>query len=651
MKSKKFTKEARALFAEGRALRSYETLGAHPVCENGEQGYRFALWAPHAKRVQVTGTFCGCDWSLGAYPMHCEQGSGIWYLFISGAKSGDYYKYVIETDEGELLYKADPYAFFSEVPPGTASRLAPHADYPWRDGAWLQKRKKSAWRAAPLNIYEVHLGSWKRHEDGSHYSYRELAETLVPYVSEMGYTHIEMMPVMEHPYDGSWGYQITGYYAPSSRYGAPEDFKYLIDCCHKKGLGVILDWVPGHFCRDEHGLGCFDGEKLYEKDEHAQWGTYRFDFERGEVRSFLISNALYWMEEFHADALRVDGVTSMLYLNFGVDDPSQKIFNEKGTEENLAAIDFIHQMNKSLGCEYPEVLLMAEESTAWPLVTYPPEDGGLGYHLKWDMGWMNDTLNYMRTDFPYKESNHSLLTFSIMYAFNENFILPLSHDEVVHGKASLIGRMPGDYWRQFAGLRILAMYQMCHPGGKLNFMGNEIGQFIEWRYQEGIEWFLLEFEAHEKHRQFVKALNLLYQTEKAMWQRSYTWDGFQWLDADNGKQAVISFIRRGEKPADDLIVVLNFRPDAYGEFSVGVPRKGTYVELFNSDHPDFGGSGGINPKPIESAAEPMHGMEHSVTICLPPVGGVILKRVPQPRKQTGKPKKIEKSKRTARKAK
>ncbi len=612
-------------FAEGTWLRAYEVMGAHRAVKNGEAGYTFTVWAPGVKSVRVMGVFSG--WDPEKHFMECTGSSGVWSTFIPGVHEGDTYKYVIETAEGELIYKADPYAFFAQRPPETASRVFDLDGIKWTDSRWMNQRRKQNHRERPLNIYEVHLGSWRRHEDGSMLSYKELAETLVPYAVEMGYTHIEIMPIMEHPFDGSWGYQITGYYAPTSRYGDPRDFASFVNAAHKAGLGVILDWAPAHFCRDAHGLGEFTGEKLYESGSHPQWGTYKFDVGRGEVRSFLISNAMFWVDKYHADGIRVDGVTSMLYLNFGIDDPELKKFNENGTEEDYQSIELVRSVNRSIGKYYPDVMMMAEESTAWPLVTYPPEDGGLGFHFKWDMGWMHDTLNYMKTDFPFRPGNHKLLTFSMMYAFNENFILALSHDEVVHGKASLIGRMPGDYWRQFAGMRVLKLYQMTHPGAKLAFMGGEFAQFIEWRYYEGLEWFLLDYEAHKKHLEYTKALNALYKAEPAMWLKGFSWDGFEWLDADNAQQSNIAFIRHGKRPIDDLIVFINFVPETNDEYRIGVPVKGVYKEIFNSDSIEFGGSGRVNSGYIASDKIPAHGKKQSVSVKIPPIGGLILRRV------------------------
>ncbi len=619
------TKDERYLFAEGSWQQAYARFGAHRDKVNGEDGYAFAVWAPGAKSVRVTGEFCG--WDPEKYVMLPTGTEGVWHLFVSGAKPGDIYKYVVETQSGELLYKADPYAFWAQQPPETASRLWDLDQYKWHDARWMKQRGKQDHMTRPLNIYEVHLGSWRRNEDGSYYSYEQLADTLIPYAVDMGYTHLELLPVMEHPFDGSWGYQITGYYAPTSRYGTPGEFMAFVDRCHQAGLGVILDWVPGHFCRDAHGLATFAGEKLYEKEDHAQWGTYKFDFGRGEVRSFILSNAMFWLKEYHADGIRMDGVTSMLYLNFGVDDPALKKFNEKGTEEDLEAVEFVRKINTSVGQVCPDVMMIAEESTAWPLVTYPPEDGGLGFHYKWDMGWMHDTLHYMQADFPFRPGAHHLLTFSMMYCFNENFVLALSHDEVVHGKCSLIGRMPGDYWRQFAGLRVLALYQAAHPGAKHNFMGSEIAQFIEWRYYEGLEWFLLDYETHRKHQAFIRALNHFYQDQRALWQQSYTWDGFQWIDADNKDQSMLIFLRKAKRPIDDLVVLLNFVPEVYDEFRVGVPRKGVYKEVFNSDDEAYGGSGRLNEGLLEAEEVPWHGQPCSVVVKTPPIGGTILKRV------------------------
>ena len=636
------------LMAAGTWYRSYDKMGAHPTCENGVSGYRFAVWAPGVRSVHVVGDFNG--WDTLANPLSPLPTGGVWCGFVPGVGEGELYKFVLETMSGELLYKADPYAFAAELVPGTASVTAADPTYVWGDEEWLAHRSQNGHMHEPLNIYEVHLGSWKRHGDepqgepredgtwpgpmdefpaqrGAYYSYDDMAAELVPYVKEMGYSHVELLPVMEHPFDGSWGYQVTGYYAPTSRFGSPEGFMRLVDAFHQAGIGVILDWVPGGFCADAHGLAMFNGGMLYEREIHPNWGTHKFDFARGEVRSFLVSNALFWLERFHADGIRMDGVSSMLYLNFGIDNPAEKRLNEKGTEEDLDASAFIRQVNIAVGDYFPGTMMMAEESTAWPLVTYPPEDGGLGFHYKWDMGWMNDTLSYMQTDFPWRPGAHGKLTFSLMYAFNENFICPLSHDEVVHGKCSLITRQPGDQWRQFAGLRTLAFYQMTHPGAKLSFMGNEIGQFIEWRYYESIQWFLSkEYEPHAKHQHFIAALNKLYLEQPALWREAYEWQGFEWLSADDAEHSIISFVRRGNE-GEELVVVINFDVNFRPSWRVPVPREGDYVELFNSDAEEFGGSGQLNVGTIQSRPEDCDGRPDSVIVNVPPLGGMILRRI------------------------
>ena len=633
------TKDDLYMMGEGRWYRSYEKLGSHPATTLGVEGYNFAVWAPDAKSVRVIGEFN--DWSQEGIYLEPTKTGGIWRGFIEGVQEGQLYKYLIETPNGDLLYKADPYAFSAECPPGTASRTADIEGYEWTDGAYLKKRAKRTMLKEPLNIFEVHLGSWKRHDDGlagngdpdsddhsgSYLSYDELSVELVDYVKQMGYSHIEVLPVMEHPFDGSWGYQVTGYYAPTSRYGTPKQLKHFIDACHEANIGVILDWVPGGFCRDEHGLVHFNGGKLYEKEEHPNWGTFKFDLGRPEVRTFLISNLLYWISEYHADGMRMDGVTSMLYLNFGIDDPRLKKFNEKGTEEDFVSIEFVRECNDTVGKYYPDVMMIAEESTAWPLVTYPPSDGGLGFHFKWDMGWMNDTLHYIQTDFPWRPGNHKLLTFSAMYQFNENFVLPLSHDEVVHGKCSLITRQPGDYWREFAGMRTLAFYQMTHCGGKLNFMGNEIAQFIEWRYYEGIQYFLAEqYESHANQQRFVATLNRFYNEHPALWQNAYTEEGFEWIDPDDAEQSVISFVRKGDDPKDDLVIVINFDVNPHEDFQLGLPREGYWVEAFNSDSSEFGGSGVTNEGVrFASEEEPWNNRDQSIELRLPPLAGLILR--------------------------
>ncbi|MGI6231010.1 MAG: 1,4-alpha-glucan branching protein GlgB [Tractidigestivibacter sp.] len=645
------------LMAKGEWRLSYNKMGAHrAVNDNGEDGYHFAVWAPDVRSVRVVGEFN--NWNEDANYLNPTSSGGVWEGFIPNVPTGSLYKFVIETNDGKFLYKADPYGFYAEQAPGTASRTIEQSTYKWDDGAWMKKRAATDKLKCPLNIFEVHLGSWKRHGDepqgdprpdgtypgpgdpfpaqrGTFYTYDDLAVELVDYVKEMGYSHIEVMPVMEHPFDGSWGYQVTGYYAPTSRYGNPDQFRHFIDACHQAGIGVILDWVPGGFCADEQGLSTFNGTMLYEKEVHPNWGTHKFDFSRGEVRSFLVSNLLYWIDEFHADGIRMDGVTSMLYLNFGVDDPSQKKFNSRGTEEDDSSIAFIRECNTVVGKQHPDVMMIAEESTAWPLVTYPPEDGGLGFNFKWDMGWMNDTLHYMQTDFPFRPGNHRLITFSTMYQFNENFVLPLSHDEVVNGKCSLITRMPGDWWRQFAGMRALAFYQMTHAGGKLNFMGNEIAQFIEWRYYEGIQYFLTEeYETHRNQQKFIAALNKFYNEHPALWQRSYESDGFEWIDADNAEQSIVSFVRKGDDPADDLVILINFDVNAHEDFRLGMPEPGVYEELFNSDAEVYGGSGVLNTGKYATEKVGWNGCAQSIVIRVPPLAGAVFKKtaeLPKPK--------------------
>lgn len=636
------------MFSAGIWQRAWEKMGAHRDVQDGREGWLFRVWAPHVASVHVVGDFN--EWNPWATPLSRAAQSDIWEGFVPGLETGELYKFVIETKNGELLWKADPFGFFAETSPGTASKLWDLSGYTWKDATWLKKRDERNLMASPLNIYEVHLGSWKRHgnepqgeprEDGTYpgpgdpfpaqrgtyYTYEELSSELVAYVKKMGYTHIELMPLMEHPFDGSWGYQATGYYAATSRYGTPQQLMHFIDACHKAGIGVILDWVPGGFCANAEGLATFNGEMLFEHEIHPNWGTHKFDFSRPEVRSFLVSNALFWIEVFHADGIRMDGVSSMLYLNFGVDNPADKKFNKYGTEEDLDASAFIRQVNCAVGREFPGVMMIAEESTAWPLVTYPAEDGGLGFHFKWDMGWMNDTLHYMQCDFPWRAGNHTLLTFSIMYAFSENFVLPLSHDEVVNGKCSLIGRMPGDDWRRFAGMRTLMFYQMTHPGAKLSFMGNEIAQQIEWRYYESIEWFLAEqFKTHGNQLRFIEELNHFYTRMRALWTHSFDESGFEWIDADNSQQSIVSFVRHADKPADDLLVLINFDPASYETFKVGVPREGDWELVFSTDEVEFGGSGYTKVEMASSKPDPWNGRDDSIEIAVPGLAGLVYKR-------------------------
>lgn len=624
------------LFEKGKHFATYKFLGAHSCTFKGDEGIKFSVWVPEVKKVSLVGNFCGWDEGI---EMRKADKTDIWTVFVAGLGSGEMYKYKIETENGDTFYKADPYAFYSEMRPKTASYTWNMGGYLWNDDRWMKKRKGKNVFEMPLNIYEVHAGSWKMHRNAEgkerFYTYKELADELIPYVLDMGYTHIELLPIMEHPLDDSWGYQITGFYSATSRYGTPQELKYFIDKCHQNGIGVILDWVPGHFCRDEQGLSRFNGKKLYEKEEHPNWGTYKFDYGKGAVRSFLISNALFWIKEYHADGLRVDGVSSMIYLNFGVNEEKNKRYNELGGEENREAVSFLKELSQVIVAQCPGVITIAEESSAWPMVTAPTEKGGLGFHYKWNMGWMNDTLEYFMHDFPSREQAHDLLTFSMMYAFSENFVLPLSHDEVVHGKRSLIGRMPGDYWRKFANMRLMCMYQMCHSGAKLSFMGNEIAQFIEWRFYEGIEWFLTEYESHGRYRDFVRAMNHVYLNQPSLWEKEHGWDGFSWVDANNSRQGIIIFQRMGKDERDSLTVILNMQTETYRNFRIGVDRKGRYEEIINSDDIVFGGSGKTNPKLRLAEPVPMHGKPFSISVTVPPVGGVIFKRRTKKRK-TGK---------------
>ena len=619
------TEEKLYLFNQGQYFHSYRIFGAHPV----EGGVRFTVWCPEVKSVGVIGSFN--DW-MPQY-LTPRGSTGVYSGIIPEAKPGDLYKYRITTAAGETFDKADPYAFWAEVRPGTASRIARLDGYTWHDGRYQAIRRNTK-SPRPMNIYEVHLGSWKQQEhpedpDYPFLSYRQLADELIPYAKDMGYTHLELLPVMEHPFDGSWGYQVTGFFAPTSRYGGPQDFMYFVDQAHQHGLGVILDWVPGHFCRDAHGLGRFNGKMLFEGADHPEWGTYKFDFTRSEVRSFLISSALYWLGCYHADGIRVDGVTSMLYLNFGLPDWAEKTYNDQGGEENTAAVEFLRQLNDAVHTFAPGAITVAEESSAWPHVTGDTASGGLGFDYKWDMGWMNDTLEYCKTDFPFRSYHHNKLTFSMAYGFSERFILPLSHDEVVHGKLSLMGRMPGDYWRKFAGLRLLALYQITHPGGKLSFMSTEYGPFIEWREYESLEWFLLDYPTHQMHQNYVKQLNRLYQNTPALWQDDHSWEGFHWLDADDSAQSILLFRRTGREKTKAVTVLLNFQPEVYSDFRIGVPYPGQYQELLSSDATAFGGSGKGNPDILKAEPVPCHGEKWSVRVTVPPIGGILLLKLPR----------------------
>lgn len=614
-------------FHQGTSTKAYEYLGAHFCEKDGEQGVMFSVWAPHAVSVSVVG--CFNDWNDNANFMQRSEDSEVFTLFIKGVKQYDAYKYCIVDNKGEKHFKADPYAFHSETRPGNASKVYDISGFKWTDSAFINKRSKTNIMNQPINIYEVHLGSWKQHENGDYYDYVKLGKELSDYCVKMGYTHIELMPVLEHPFDGSWGYQVTGYYAPTSRYGTPKDFMKFVDICHSKGIGVIMDWVPAHFPRDAHGLRQFDGAPLYEyedprKGEMKEWGTCVFDFGKNEVISFLMSNAAYWINEYHIDGLRVDAVSSMLYLDYGRKD-GEWVPNIYGKNENLEAIEFFKLLNKMILTEFPNVMMIAEESTAWPSVTKPGEDGGLAFNFKWNMGWMNDMLSYMSLDPYFRKDNHNKLTFSFFYAFSENFILPISHDEVVHGKCSLIGKMPGLYHDKFKNLRAFYAYMMAHPGKKLIFMGQEFAQFIEWNFEQQLDWLLLDYEMHKKMQDYVKTLNKIYLEKPALWENDYNWDGFSWISSDDNEQSVIAF-RRIDNKKKEVITVCNFVPVERESYKIGVPEKGTYSVILNTDEKKFGGEGVAIKKTYTAKPEPMHGLDYSIDLHLPPLSALYLEK-------------------------
>ena len=608
-------------FFGGTDSEAYRFFGAHRAQRGGEEGYLFRLWAPNAARVSVVGDFCG--WDAGAFPMARSE-HGLWERFIPGLKQFDTYKYAVTSARGKTVLKADPYAFHAETRPGTASKLYDLPDYRWGDGAWRAGRASAPVDRSPLNIYEVHLGSWRRRENGDFYDYRSLAHDLADYAADLGYNCVELMPVTEYPLDDSWGYQCTGYFAATSRYGTPEDLMYLIDHLHQKGICVILDWVPSHFCKDEHGLIDFDGTPCYEyadplKCEHAGWGTRVFDYGRGEVKSFLLSSAAFWLREFHVDGLRVDAVASMLYLDYGREDGNWTR-NRNGGRENLEAIDFLRALNKTAYAINPNVLMVAEESTAWPLVTRPPRDGGLGFTLKWNMGWMNDMCHYLKLDPWFRQYHHKDITFSLMYAFSENFVLPISHDEVVHMKGSLRGKMPGDERQQLSGVRAFTAYMLAHPGKKLTFMGAELGQWHEWDFASQLDWYLLENEKNRQLHRFFKDINAFYLSQSPLWDIDFSWEGFEWLVPDDNHNNVIVFLRRDRK-GRELIAAVNFSPVAQGEYRFGVPPKKRYREVFTTDCAEYGGTGEWrNKKTIEVLPIPSHGREQSLCVKLPPLG-------------------------------
>jgi len=617
------------LFNEGTHFRLYEKLGAHRLTAGSQKGAYFAVWAPDAKQVSVVGNFNG--WDRASHPLQQRGHSGIWEGFIPGIDKGVLYKYHINSRyRGYKAEKADPFATYNEIPPKTAS-IVWELGYIWEDREWMEARRQRNGLDDPVAIYEVHLGSWKRvpEEGYRSLSYRELAPQLADYVRQRGFTHVEFLPVMEHPFFGSWGYQTTGYFSPTSRYGTPQDFMYLIDYLHQHGIGVILDWVPSHFPTDEHGLGFFDGTHLYEhahpsKGFHPDWKSYIFNYGRPEVQSFLLSSALFWLDRYHADGLRVDAVASMLYLDYSRE-KGEWIPNKYGGRENLEAIAFLRRLNEEVYKDYPDVQTIAEESTAWPMVSRPTHVGGLGFGMKWDMGWMHDILRFMSRDPIHRKYHHNDLTFRMLYAFNENFVLPLSHDEVVHGKSSLLGKMPGDDWQKFANLRLLLGYMYSQPGKKLLFMGAELGQWREWDHDGALDWHFLRYERHAQVQKWVDVLNQLYRTEPALHELDCDPAGFEWIDANDALQSIISFVRKAKSTDDIVLTVCNFTPTTHFKYRVGVPRGGFWREILNSDTADYGGSGQGNPESIKALKIPWHGRPYSMEIILPPLAVVCLK--------------------------
>ena len=616
------------LLGEGHHWESYLRLGAHLREIHGIPGVNFAVWAPNAESIGVIGDFNG--WDRRKHAMRKHVPSGIWELFIPELKLGAQYKFSVKLPGGAVVEKCDPYAFAAEVPPRTANIVADLEAYQWNDQQWLSERPARNALTAPMSIYEVHLGSWQRNNDGGcpWLNYRDLAHRLVAYCEKMGYTHIELMPVSEHPFTGSWGYQTVGYFAVTSRYGSPEDFQYFVDHCHQHNIGVLIDWVPAHFPKDSHGLDYFDGTALYEhadpkQGEHPDWGTKIFNYGRNEVRNFLISNALFWLDKYHIDGLRVDAVASMLYLDYSREE-GEWIPNQFGGRENLEAISFLKEFNEQVHLQYPGVLTVAEESTAWGGVSRPTYLGGLGFSMKWNMGWMNDTLRYMRHESIHRGYHHDELTFSLIYAFTENFVLPFSHDEVVHGKGSMLDQMPGDLWQRFANLRLLYAYQWTHPGKKLTFMGAEIAQWNEWNYEADLQWDLLQWESHQGIQRLVADLNHLYRREPALHQ-DFEHTGFEWVDCHNHNDSVLVFLRRGANPADFVLVACNFTPVVRTNYRIGVPNGGFYAEIFNSDSQHYAGSNVGNFPGLLAEESESHGRPYSVLMTLPPLSVVVFK--------------------------
>lgn len=614
------------LFHEGSNSNAYEYFGSHRKNKNTVV---FRVWAPDAKNVSVTGDFN--DWSETENPMKpLKNSGGVWEAEIKNIKPYDMYKYCITAADGRTLMKCDPYGFHMETRPGTATKYYEIDDcYEWHDEKWVEGRNGKNIYESPVNIYEIHAGSWKQYDDGNFYSYRALADSLVPYVKKLGYTHIEFMPLTEYPFDGSWGYQVTGYFAATSRYGEPKDLMYLVDKCHENGIGVILDWVPAHFPKDANGLYEFDGGPLYEysdprKGEHYGWGTRVFDFGKNEVRSFLMSSASFWLKKYHLDGIRIDAVASMLYLDYDRKD-GEWVPNKNGGNENLEAVEFLQKLNENIFRDFPYAMMIAEESTSWPMVTKPVFSGGLGFNFKWNMGWMNDILRYFSLDGFFRKYNHDCITFSMFYAFSENFVLPISHDEVVHGKKSLIDKMPGSYDEKFAGVRAFLGYMMAHPGKKLMFMGQEFGQFIEWNYEKGLDWLLLDYPKHRALQNYFKKINEFYKANPAFWQIDYSWEGFSWISSDDKDNSVIAFRRIDEK-GKEIIVVCNFTNVERCDYRIGIPKKGAYKIVFNSDDVDFGGEGKGNKGKLKTESINMHGFEQSISLDLPPMSAIYIKK-------------------------
>ena len=616
------------LFHDGKSYNAYKFMGAHVTSENRKKGVRFTTWAPNATEIYVVGDFSNFE-PLEEYKMEKLNDKGLWSLFIKGIKSGEKYKYyIVNGNTNTKVYKSDPYAVFSELRPNTASIVREEIKYRWLDKKWINNREKGNLKKEPMNIYEMHLGSWKRN-DGEFLTYSDLKDVLPEYLKSMNYTHVEFMPLTEYPFDGSWGYQATGYYAATSRYGDPKDLKALINELHRNNIGVIMDWVPGHFCKDQHGLYNFDGEHAYEYEEfwkanNKGWGTFNFDLGRPEVKSFLISNAFYWINEFHVDGIRVDAVSNILYLNYGREEGEWRP-NIYGGNGCLEGIGFLKELNTAVKSHFKNVAMIAEESTAWPNVTKPIEEDGLGFDFKWNMGWMNDTLKYIEIDPIFRKELHGNMNFSMVYNYSEDFILPLSHDEVVHGKKSILNKMWGDYWNKFAGARAYLAFMMGHPGKKLNFMGYELGTFIEWRDYEELEWNLIEdYETHKKHKYFIESLNKFYLDNKALYELDYDTKGFEWIDANNKEKSIFTFIRHSNNKEDTLIFICNFTPVVYYDFELGVPYKGEYKEIFNTDNIEFGGSNQLNDLSFVSQAKGINNKEHSIKIKVPPMAVTVL---------------------------